>query len=133
MPIFYLDSCAITKLVAEEAESEDLVATLTEEPSLWMCSDLARVEVMRSVARNYPDLLPEASCELRNLAMLSLDSAIYDLASRLQPTRLRSLDAIHVAAALSLGRDLTAVVTYDKRLVEAAQLNGLTVLSPGVN
>jgi hypothetical protein len=44
---------------------------------------------------------------------------------------LRSLDAIHLAAALDLGDDLDGLVTYDERLGEAARLNGITVLAPG--
>jgi predicted nucleic acid-binding protein len=40
------------------------------------------------------------------------------------------LDAIHVATASLLGPDLEAVVTYDRRMIEAAQLYGLPVASP---
>ncbi|MBK5250721.1 MAG: VapC toxin family PIN domain ribonuclease, partial [Actinomycetales bacterium] len=43
---------------------------------------------------------------------------------------LRSLDAVHLAAALSLGDDLEGIVTYDDRLAEAAQANGVPVASP---
>jgi predicted nucleic acid-binding protein len=50
-------------------------------------------------------------------------------AGLLPGARLRSLDAIHLAAALSLGAE--AVLTYDDRLAEAARGLGMTVLSPG--
>ncbi|OIJ93416.1 PIN domain-containing protein [Streptomyces colonosanans] len=46
--------------------------------------------------------------------------------------RLRTLDAIHVASALSLRDDLTAVVTYDRRMLETARAEGLSAYAPGM-
>ncbi|WP_229877837.1 type II toxin-antitoxin system VapC family toxin [Streptomyces bluensis] len=46
--------------------------------------------------------------------------------------RLRTLDAIHVASALSLRDDLTAVVTYDRRMLETARGEGLPAHAPGM-
>jgi uncharacterized protein len=43
---------------------------------------------------------------------------------------LRSLDAIHLATALSLGDDVGAVFAYDTRLSEAAADAGLDVRAP---
>jgi predicted nucleic acid-binding protein len=43
---------------------------------------------------------------------------------------LRSLDAIHLVTALELTADLEAVVSYDSRLREAAEANGLGVAAP---
>lgn len=42
---------------------------------------------------------------------------------------LRSLDAIHLAAAVRLG--VAAVLTYDSRMREAARGLGLEVVAPG--
>ena len=47
------------------------------------------------------------------------------------PGILRTLDALHLAAALLAGDDLEAVVTYDRRLADAAALHGVPVLAPG--
>ncbi len=55
---------------------------------------------------------------------------MFDEAGRLDPTILRTLDAVHLDAALALGDDLDSVVTYDDRLAEAARLNGVQVTSP---
>ena len=55
---------------------------------------------------------------------------MFDLAGRLLPVELRSLDALHLAAALSIGRDLQAIVTYDKRMADAARKSGIPVESP---
>jgi predicted nucleic acid-binding protein len=43
---------------------------------------------------------------------------------------LRSLDALHLAAAQLFGDELTAVVTYDRRMAAAAGLVALTVAAP---
>jgi len=132
MAYYYMDSSALLKLVHEEAGSEQMRA-FHKGGDVWLCGDIARTEVLRGIERLEPSLpLGERSRVLDGLALMLLDPSIYDLAGRLQPAHLRSLDAIHVAAALSLGSDLTALVTYDKRLAEAATLNGLKVLSPGV-
>ena len=43
---------------------------------------------------------------------------------------MRSLDAIHLAAARSLGSDLDVVISYDQRMLEGARLLGLQTASP---
>ena len=55
---------------------------------------------------------------------------LLDSAATMNPPELRSLNAIHLAAALSLGSDLGVLVAYDERLAEAARQQGLTVHSP---
>lgn len=51
-------------------------------------------------------------------------------ALRLDPLVLRTVDAVHLAAALDPGDDLEAVVTYDGRLAEAAGANGIATVAP---
>jgi len=131
MPALYFDSSALMKLLVTE-EHSDAVETLATGGIMWLTSDLAQTELIRAITRRQPSSVEDARYVLHNLIIMALDRDLYDLAGRLQPARLRSLDAIHVAAALSLGADLTAMVTYDKQLAEAATLNGLQVLSPGV-
>ena len=48
----------------------------------------------------------------------------------IDPAVLRSLDALHLAAALSLGDDLTAVITYDQGLAQGCRAYGLAVVAP---
>jgi predicted nucleic acid-binding protein len=62
-----------------------------------------------------------------------VDNDIYSAAARLEPRSLRSLDAIHLASALSLGADLGAIVIYDSNMSAAAKGHGLQVLAPGSN
>ncbi len=62
--------------------------------------------------------------------LVAIDDRMLDAAGVLEPAILRTLDAIHVATALSIGDDLEAVVTYDDRMADAARLLGLPTTSP---
>lgn len=46
-------------------------------------------------------------------------------------TVLRTLDAIHIASAQTLGAELLAVVTYDERMIRAVDGLGLATATPG--
>jgi len=67
---------------------------------------------------------------LRDVAFIELSRELMDQAGALTPPDVRSFDAIHLAAALSLGDDLDKVVTYDGRMLAAASACGLVVSSP---
>jgi uncharacterized protein len=62
--------------------------------------------------------------------LLEVTTAVFEEAGRLDPGTMRSLDAVHLAAALALGDDLEAVLTYDDRLAQAARANGVDVVAP---
>ncbi len=62
---------------------------------------------------------------------MELPTAVFERAAILEPEVLRSLDALHLAAALELGDDLDGVVTYDGRLADSARSIGIPVLAPG--
>ncbi len=127
---FYLDTSALVKLVVAEAETPALEAWLDERERLLVSSDLARTELMRAVRRVAPDHLVRARAVLEAVTLLTLTSAIFDGAGRLDPLELRSLDALHLAAALELGDELEGVVAYDERLAAAAAVNGIVVVAP---
>ena len=61
---------------------------------------------------------------------MPISDAVVESACRLDPPVLRSLDAIHLASALQLGDELEGIVTYDRRLAEAARQLGIPVFSP---
>jgi predicted nucleic acid-binding protein len=67
---------------------------------------------------------------LRSVDLVAIDDRILDAAGVLEPRIRRTLDAIHVATALSIGDDLAEIVTYDDRMAEAARLLGLRTVSP---
>jgi predicted nucleic acid-binding protein len=67
---------------------------------------------------------------LLDIALLPIDDEVLAPASAIEPPELRSLDALHLATALSIRDDLGAFVAYDQRLAEAAERHGLAVLQP---
>ena len=66
---------------------------------------------------------------LDGVGLAALDRAVYRGAGLLPMPYLRTLDVLHLEAAMRL--DVTAVLTYDHRLGEAARAVGLQVIAPG--
>jgi predicted nucleic acid-binding protein len=130
--VWYLDSSALVKTVVEEPETEALMRWLAGKDRLTACA-LVRVEVVRAVRVSDPAAVPRARRAVRTLALIRLDDDLYESAADLEPPLLRSLDALHLAAALGVGPDLAGVVTYDGRLAEGARTLGLPVEAPGVD
>lgn len=94
-------------------------------------SELARVEVLRACRGVNAEALPEARALIAGLDLIRLTRDVIDEAAEIGDTVLRSLDAIHLASALSIRADLSAFVGYDHRLAKAASLAGLEHLQPG--
>lgn len=128
----YLDSSALVKLVVRETESDSLRRFLRRRRTDGrVTSALARVEVIRAVLAGGPPALQMARRQLTRLDQISLSTELLDRAADLSAgVTLRSLDAIHLAAAQMVGGELRAVITYDRRMAEAALGLGLTVESP---
>ena len=125
----YLDSSALVKLVIAEPESSALRRYLADEPERASCA-LARVEVHRAVRGHGSPALSRARRLLSRLYLVQVDDELLEAAATLDPRVLRSLDAIHLAAAQVFGGALAAVVTYDRRMAAAAGLVDLTVAAP---
>jgi len=85
------------------------------------------VEAIRACARYGEEYAKEARAFLLDVALLPLDHSLLDQASSLGPAGLRSLDAVHLATALSVRDDLGAFFTYDSRLADSAAAHGLPV------
>ncbi|MCI0632790.1 MAG: type II toxin-antitoxin system VapC family toxin [Actinobacteria bacterium] len=126
----YLDASAAVKLVVEESESSALADRVAD--SLLISSELCRVELARALLRLGlgPGATRLGRRVLDRFELLRADSGILDRASEVGPPNLRALDAIHLASALALDRELDAFVTYDRRLAEAADLAGLPAGAP---
>ena len=128
----YVDSSALVKLILEETESAALAEwMLAHASSAMMSSELAWVEVTRTVRRVQPNAIDEAALLLESIDMVSIDREVIDIAGALDIPDLRSLDAIHLATAIILGTDLEHFVAYDHRLLDAASARGLPVITPG--
>lgn len=126
----YVDTSALVKLVVAEVETEALWSWIhAEAPELVAC-DLVRTELFRAVGRAAPARAVRARAVLESITLVTVSTSIFEAAARLDPAMLRALDAIHVAAALELGDDLTGFVTYDDRLADAARAHGIAVVAP---
>ena len=124
----YFDSSAIVKLGQVEPESQALIDYLDERQPSAFTSVLADVEVRRTLER-WRALGADSTEHLRGFFQVDLSRDVRDLAAKIAPD-LRSLDAVHVATALSIGVDLD-FVTYDDRQAAAARAEGLRVVQPG--
>jgi predicted nucleic acid-binding protein len=94
-------------------------------------SMLLMTEAIRACARYGEVYADQARLDLQRLSLLPIDQPVIDRAATLPPVSLRSLDAIHLATALSLGNDLGILIAYDERLISAARDSGLPVAAPG--
>ncbi len=129
--ILYLDSSALVKLVVEESETSSLTAAL----GWWrlhITSVVGEVELHRAAYREQ-DQAERADAVISRLSLLALDDSRCRLALRIGSRFLRTLDAIHLASAISLGADLGAFCCYDRRLIADAEAAGLDVVSPGLD
>ena len=127
----YFDSSALVKLAVAEPESNALRDFLASEDRPRFSSLIARTEVIRSVAPHGNAAIAAGRTILTSLQLVAITGELLDLAATLEPGTLRSLDAIHLASALTLGDELEAVVTYDRRLQGAAESLGIRVEAPG--
>jgi uncharacterized protein len=131
--VIYLDSSALLKLLYDERGSAALETWLAARAGRpVVSSELAKVEVMRACRRVNADALAEARALLAGLDLIPLTSDVLDEAAVVGDTLLRSLDAIHLASALSIRTDLSAFIAYDDRLTMAASAAGLEPLRPGM-
>lgn len=94
-------------------------------------SELAVTEVSRAALREGESAGARARAALLGIEMVPVDRPVLERAAQIEPRTLRSLDAIHVATALALESPDVVFFSYDRRTIEAAEANGLTVSSPG--
>ena len=129
MTTAFCDSSAIVKLVLPEAESVALVNTLGTYSRRNACK-ISLVEIPRAVRRFHPDLESRAHRILKKFEMIGFRDGLLNRAGILNPGELRSLDAIQLAAALSVAEVKVDFIAYDQRLLDAARKAGLRTLSP---
>jgi uncharacterized protein len=125
--IAYIDSSAFVKLVLPAPESEAMRA----EAEGWrlVSSTLLEVEAVLAVRRRAPLEVVGVREVLRTVELVEMDRPVRFHAGDL-PGRLRALDAIHLATALSLGDRCETFFCYDDRLAAAARGQGLAVSVP---
>ena len=132
--MIYLDSSALVKLALTEPESVALAGWLAERADQPLVSSAVhRAEVPRAVWRAEPGALPRSYRLIKRIARVALSADLLDHSATLPPQELTPAQAIHLASALALKRDLTAFISYDERLLIAAQDAGLPVVAPGAS
>jgi predicted nucleic acid-binding protein len=120
------------KLVVEEPESAHLERHLAKDP-VWAVSRLALVEVSRAVRIVNPseELEQESRRMLAACMLVDVTDGLLRSAAALASRRVRTLDAIHLATALYIDAD--ELVSYDRRLLAAAEAQGLPIAAPGAS
>ncbi len=134
--ILYVDTSAMLKLLVREAESDAIERELLKWSEL-ATSVITEVELPRAVARareERADAVIDGSVVLQGVlasaAIIPLSENIVAAARKVKPVHVGALDAIHIASALSLGRDLAGIATYDKRMQDALGPLRVDVIAP---
>jgi uncharacterized protein len=132
--MLYLDTSALVKLVRPEPESIALAAWLNARAGeAIVTSALTEVELPRAIRRADPARLADIAAVLARLARFEIDAAVRATAAAYTDPALRLLDAIHLATADQLrssGKTISAIVTYDSRLAQAAESAGFPAQAP---
>ena len=126
--VVYVDTSALGALLVEQLESDALESWLDQTSDMLVSSDLLEVELRRLAVREGIDQA-DVTRLLDGVSIAALDRAVYRSAGLLPMPYLRTLDALHLEAAIRL--DAAAVLTYDRRLSKAARSVGLRVVAPG--
>jgi predicted nucleic acid-binding protein len=124
-----LDASALVKRYVEE-EGSDLVREAMHDADSWFICRVGFVETIRAVGLSAGITATKAvRQEWPAFGIVEVDERLAEHAASLALDRgLRSLDALHLAAALVLPRRGVTVATWDKRLHAAAAAEGLDVL-----
>jgi uncharacterized protein len=129
----YVDSSALLKRYVDEADSDAAEALLRSDPSLLTARHTI-VEVRRNLARLLVDNDAAAARsaftqDLRVFSIVELDELTCDTAAGIaEMTGVRTLDALHLAAAQRVGGAAVPFLTFDLRQAQAARSLGLTVV-----
>ena len=128
--MFYLDASAAAKLVLSEPGSTALGRWMASTDSEVVSSDLLRTELLRAIRRHAPEHMVQGQAVLEAISIIRLSRTIYERATTVGPSVLRSLDAIHLAAAMEFGEELEGIITYDDRMGVGARGLGIDVIAP---
>ena len=124
----YVDASALVKLALDEPDATAMRNWYIEIDRI-VCSRIGIIETHRAVGRQGRDPL-HLRAILESVDVIELDVRVAIQAESIGPSGLKTLDAIHLATALSVGAEIDAFVTYDDRLAEAARAAGLPVVRP---
>ena len=126
MTAAYLDTSAAVKLLVEEPESVALAQYL-DQPNVETVACLLLETELRRFAVRHAIPQQELTAILDTISLYDMPHSLYYEAGILPGRHLRSLDALHLVAAVRLETDV--IVSYDNRLQEAAAELGLEILA----
>ncbi|HEX9416048.1 MAG TPA: type II toxin-antitoxin system VapC family toxin [Gaiellaceae bacterium] len=129
----YVDSSALLKRYLEELDSAEADRILSLDPS-WVSANVTLVEVRRTLSRDLSHFdLTRARREFEldwgGIDVIKVDASLCERAAEFaEATGVRTLDALHFAAAQRAGAPRVTFVTFDLRQANAARSLGWTVL-----
>jgi predicted nucleic acid-binding protein len=130
----YVDSSALLKRYVEEADSVAADALLRADGALLTARHTI-VEVRRNLARllSGRDLAAARAAfadDLASISIIELDEATCESAASIaETTGVRTLDALHLAAAQRVAEPGVGFLTFDLRQAQAARALGLMVVT----
>ncbi|WP_326798431.1 type II toxin-antitoxin system VapC family toxin [Streptomyces sp. NBC_01808] len=130
--MIYLDASAVITLIAGRRHAAELRGYLEAKPAAPLAtSTIGFVETVRTLDRmgSFPTAMQDL---MRDLTEVLVTEEVRDLAGLL-PGRVRTLDAVHVASAQTIGPALDSLISYDKRMLEVAREVGLPTAAPGMD
>lgn len=125
----YVESSGLVKRYVAEEGSDLLESAMDRADALAICR-IGFVETARAIglAGDEQDV-KKFEAEWEWFDVIDVDQALAERAAALALSHgLRTLDALHLAAALELESGDVTFVTWDRRLHQAACAEGLTVL-----
>lgn len=129
--MIYLDPTALMKLITISPESPALTDYLhTHTDTTWFTCALTRAELMRAAA-SHPGATEHAQHVMAGLDTVAVTDRLLDATVALTPAPRRTIDALHIAAALSAGPRLHTLITYDPELATAAAHHDINTVCPG--
>ncbi|HEX5593329.1 MAG TPA: type II toxin-antitoxin system VapC family toxin [Solirubrobacterales bacterium] len=126
--MLYLDASALVKRYIAEEGSEALIGVMGEAEG-WAICRVGYVETARAVELAAgKGAVRRFAADWPSFEVVEVDAPLAEQAAELTFTEeLRSLDALHLAAALLIASDRLTLATWDVRLHRAARRRGLEV------
>lgn len=122
----YLDSSVALHAILKTPQ-QNLVRRWIDAQARLVSSRLLRTEIIRVLRReNLP--LDQATPLLDRVGLLDITRGTHAVAESIE-RHVKTLDALHLATALSLGTT-TTIITHDQGMVDAATILGFTVEDP---
>lgn len=130
----YVDSSVI--ISAYDARGDGRASFILDSSDAILTSQLVHLEVLRNLRRLVDAgdsvlLMAEFEFDFARMTTVEIGDGVWKLASAIAVDHgVKSLDALHLATALSVGLAQLEFVTFDRRQALAAQRLGMPVLGP---